>query len=184
MKVLTDLFVAFFKTGLFTFGGGYAMLPLLKDEVIIKRKFITEDELINYFSIGQCTPGIIAVNVATFCGYKMKKTLGAAVATLALVTPSIIVITLIAAILKNMMNNPSVIHVMNGVKICVVALLIKFIVELLSRILKSSSNKIFDSMVFGLSTLALLCLKASAIEVILCIVLFVGLRIYVKSLKR
>ncbi|MBR6409205.1 MAG: chromate transporter [Alphaproteobacteria bacterium] len=105
MKILINLFITFFKTGLFTFGGGYAMLPILKDEVVTKHHFATEDELLNYFSIGQCTPGIIAVNVATFCGYKLKKVVGAIVATLALVLPSLIIITLVASVLSHFMEN-------------------------------------------------------------------------------
>ena len=72
MKEFMKVFVAFFKIGLFTFGGGYAMLPMFRKELIEKEKYITEDELMDYYSIGQCTPGIIAVNVATFTGYKIK----------------------------------------------------------------------------------------------------------------
>ena len=69
---LSELFAIFFKMGLFTFGGGYAMLPILKAEVVDKKKWITEEELLNYYSIGQCTPGIIAVNAASFIGYKLR----------------------------------------------------------------------------------------------------------------
>ena len=72
MSVLWSLFATFFKIGLFTFGGGYAMIPLLQAELVEKKKWVSDEEIMDYYSIGQCTPGIIAVNVATFIGYKMK----------------------------------------------------------------------------------------------------------------
>ena len=84
MAEYVKMFVSFFKIGLFTFGGGYAMIPMFRKELIEKNKYITEDELMDYYSIGQCTPGIIAVNVATFTGYKVRKTLGGIVATSAI----------------------------------------------------------------------------------------------------
>ena len=72
MSVLWSLFATFFKIGLFTFGGGYAMIPLLQAGLVEKKKWVSDEEIMDYYSIGQCTPGIIAVNVATFIGYKMK----------------------------------------------------------------------------------------------------------------
>ena len=91
MKELFNLFKSFFMIGAFTFGGGYAMLPMLEKEVVTKHKWATMEEISNYFAIGQCTPGIIAVNTATFIGYKQKKNIGGVVATLGVVTPSIII---------------------------------------------------------------------------------------------
>jgi chromate transporter len=96
MQEYVKIFVSFFKIGLFTFGGGYAMIPMFRKELIEKHGYITEEELMDYYSIGQCTPGIIAINVATFTGYKIHKTFGAIVATMALVLPSLIVIMMIA----------------------------------------------------------------------------------------
>ena len=101
MKDLFQLFFSFARIGGFTFGGGYAMLPMLQKEIVEKFGWVTEDELMDYYAIGQCTPGIIAVNTATFVGYKLKKLPGAIVATLGVITPSIIIITLIAAFLQN-----------------------------------------------------------------------------------
>ena len=72
MVRLWDIYSIFFKMGIFTFGGGYAMLPILKNEAVEKRKWISEEELLNYYSIGQCTPGIIAVNAASFIGYQLR----------------------------------------------------------------------------------------------------------------
>ena len=95
MKEYWDLFVSWFKMGLFTFGGGYAMLPMIQKEVIEKHGWATEDEVMDYYAIGQCTPGIIAVNAATFIGYKIKGVTGGIVATFGVVAPSLIIISLI-----------------------------------------------------------------------------------------
>ena len=97
MNVLIHLFMAFARIGAFTFGGGYAMLPMLQKEVVEKYHWATEDEIMDYYAIGQCTPGIIAVNTATFVGYKTAGIPGADLATLGMITPSIIIITVIAA---------------------------------------------------------------------------------------
>ena len=94
MNIYLDLFLTFARIGGLTFGGGYAMLPMLQREVVEKRGWATEDELTDYYAIGQCTPGIIAVNTATFIGNKNKGILGGIVATLGVVFPSIVIITL------------------------------------------------------------------------------------------
>ncbi|MBQ7866215.1 MAG: chromate transporter [Clostridia bacterium] len=104
MKVLFDLFRAFFTIGALTFGGGYAMLPMLEREIVTKHSWATNEELLNYFAIGQCTPGIIAVNTATFVGYKVKGVIGGIVATLGVVAPSMVIITIIAMVLENFMD--------------------------------------------------------------------------------
>ena len=96
-----QLFSAWFRMGLFTFGGGYAMLPMIQKEVIDKYHWATEDEIMDYYAIGQCTPGIIAVNTATFVGYKMRGVLGGIVATLGVVSPSLIIIGVIAKLISN-----------------------------------------------------------------------------------
>ena len=140
MRELWKLFKLFFKVGLFTFGGGYAMLPLLKAEVVNKRRFLTEEELLDLYSIGQCTPGIIAVNVATFIGYQQAKIKGAVVATLGMITPSLIVITLLASVLENFMDNRYVVYAFWGVRICVVALIFDIIYNLAKKNLKSAFN--------------------------------------------
>lgn len=92
---MIQLFITFFKIGITTFGGGYAMLPILIREIAENKKWATEDELLEYFAIGQATPGIIGVNTATFVGYKRGKVLGAIVATLGFITPSLIIISII-----------------------------------------------------------------------------------------
>ena len=129
MKLLWQLFFSFFKGGLFTFGGGYAMIPLLQAELVEKRKWISESDLMDSFSIGQCTPGIIAVNVATFCGDKMKAKTGAVIATFGIIVPSMILIILIASVLHNCLDNPYVIHAFAGVRIVVVALIAETLIS-------------------------------------------------------
>ena len=110
-----QLFTAFFRIGLFTFGGGMSMLPMLQKELVESKKWLTEEEILNYFAIGQCTPGIIAVNVATFCGYKRAGLSGAIVSTIGIVCPSWIVITLIAGSISRFSDIVWIQRAMKGV---------------------------------------------------------------------
>ncbi|MBQ3136667.1 MAG: chromate transporter [Clostridia bacterium] len=137
MKLLFDLFVIFARIGGFTFGGGYAMLPMLQKEVVEKRKWATQDELMDYYAIGQCTPGIIAVNVATFIGTKLRGFWGALFATLGVITPSIIIIMIIAAFISGFQDIEIVTHAFNGIRAAVVALI-------LSSVIKLSKKSIVD----------------------------------------
>ena len=118
-----QLFTAFFKIGLFTFGGGMSMLPMLQRELVESKQWLTEEEILNYFAIGQCTPGIIAVNVATFCGYKRAGLSGAIVSTIGIVCPSWIVITLIAGSISRFSDIVWIQRAMKGVYVVVAALL-------------------------------------------------------------
>ena len=118
-----QLFTAFFKIGLFTFGGGMSMLPMLQKELVESKKWLTDEEILNYFAIGQCTPGIIAVNVATFCGYKRAGLSGAIVSTVGIVCPSWIVITLIAGSISRFSDIVWIQRAMKGVYVAVAALL-------------------------------------------------------------
>lgn len=123
MNIYLDLFLTFAKVGVCTFGGGYAMLPILQREVVEKKGWATEEELTDYFAIGQCTPGIIAVNTATFIGHKYKEIAGGILATLGVVFPSLIIITIIAAFLQNFASYPVVAHALAGINAAVVALI-------------------------------------------------------------
>ncbi len=125
-----DLFLTFARVGGLTFGGGYAMLPILQREVVEKRGWATENELSDYYAIGQCTPGIIAVNVATFIGNKRKGILGGIVATLGVVFPSLVIITLIAAFLQNFADLEIVKHAFAGVRVGVCVLVFNAVVKL------------------------------------------------------
>ena len=123
MNIYADLFLTFAKVGVCTFGGGYAMLPILQREVVEGKGWATDEELTDYYAIGQCTPGIIAVNTATFIGYKKKGTLGGIAATLGVVFPCLVIITIIAAFLKNFADQPVVIHAFAGIRACVCVLI-------------------------------------------------------------
>ncbi len=130
MNEYLELFLTFAQVGVCTFGGGYAMLPILQREVVEKKGWCTQEELADYFAIGQCTPGVIAVNTATFVGAKRKGTLGGIVATLGMIFPSVVIITLIAAFLKNFAHIPAVGHAFAGVRAAVVALIASSVLKL------------------------------------------------------
>ncbi len=149
MKKNLELFTSFFKIGILTFGGGLAMLPMLTREVVERRKWANNEELLNYYAIGQCTPGVIAVNTATFVGYDQNGPIGAAFATFGVVSPSLIIITVIAALLTAYMEQPVVAHALAGIRIAVCALLLHTIVKLVKSGIKDT---------FG-AVMALLCLN-------------------------
>ena len=133
MPLLLDLFITFVRIGICTFGGGYAMLPMLQRELVDKKGWTTEEELLDYFAIGQCTPGIIAVNTATFVGYKVKKVSGGITATFGVVAPSVIIITIIAAVLSSFADIPAVRNAFAGIRVAVCVLIINSVVKLLKK---------------------------------------------------
>jgi chromate transporter len=116
--------------GVVTFGGGYAMLPILQRTVVDDKKWATEEEILDYYAIGQCTPGIIAVNTATFIGYKQKGILGGISATLGVIFPSIIIIGIISAFLKNFSDLAVVQHAFAGIRVCVGVLILNAVIKL------------------------------------------------------
>ena len=130
MHIYLDLFATFFRTGACTFGGGYAMLPILQRDVVEKKGWATEEELTDYFAIGQCTPGVIAVNTATFIGYKYKGIPGGIVATLGIVCPSILIITIIALFLRSFADLPAVAHAFAGIRACVCVLIFNAVLKI------------------------------------------------------
>ena len=138
MKELWQLYWSFLRIGGLTFGGGLAMLPMLKYELVEKRKWISEEELLDCYAIGQCTPGIIAINTATFVGYKKKKIMGGIFSTFGMVTPSLVIITIIASFLKAYMENEWVRHAFNGVRGAVCALMLNTVYTLAKKSLKSA----------------------------------------------
>ena len=138
MNIYADLFLTFARVGVCTFGGGYAMLPILQREVVEKKGWAADEELTDYFAIGQCTPGIIALNTATFIGHKYKGWPGGVVSTLGLVFPSLVIITAIAAFLSNFADIPAVQHALAGVNAAVVALIASSVLKLGRSTLKSA----------------------------------------------
>lgn len=131
VKQYVSLFFTFAKIGVCTFGGGYAMLPILQRELVDNKGWATEEELADYYAVGQCTPGVIAVNTATFVGYNRLGWLGGIVATLGVVFPCLVIIMAIAAFLSNFMHLDVVVHAFNGVRAGVVALIFSSILKLL-----------------------------------------------------
>lgn len=130
MKELIDLFIVFAKVGVLTFGGGYAMLPILQKEIVEKNNWATDEELMDYYAIGQCTPGVIAVNTATFVGQKNKGVLGGIIATLGVAMPSLIIIIAIAAFISNFSDLMVVKNAFAGVRVCVCVLIFNAVVKL------------------------------------------------------
>ncbi len=123
LKDLLDLYCVFFKIGAVTFGGGYAMLPILERELVEKRHWATSDDLMDYYAISQVTPGVIAVNVSTFIGFRLRKVIGGIFATMGVVTPSIIIITIISLFISNFESIVWVQKALAGVNVAVTALL-------------------------------------------------------------
>ena len=148
MKTLIDLFFTFCRIGGLTFGGGYAMLPIIQKEIVEEKKWATEEEVLDYYAVGQCTPGIIAVNTATFIGYKVHGIIGAIVATLGVVFPSLIIITIIAALLKNFANYSIVQHAFSGIRVVVIALIVSAILKLAKTSIKNSTSLIIAIIAF------------------------------------
>lgn len=130
MKDILELYLAFLKMGCVTFGGGYAMLPILERELVDKRQWTTMDDLRDYFSIGQATPGIISLNVSTFIGEKRHGVAGALAATLGFLTGPIIIILIIAAFLTNFADIPAVQHAFAGIRVCVCVLIAQAVIRL------------------------------------------------------
>jgi len=133
MRKLLSLYALFFKLGCINFGGGYALLPLLQKELVDKRGWATEEELTDYYAIGQCTPGAIAVNVSTFIGYKIKGVLGGIVATIGFVSPAFIIIVLLAAVINQFADNEYVKHAFAGIRVAVFVLVLSAIIKLAKK---------------------------------------------------
>lgn len=132
-----DLFWTFFKLGLFTFGGGYAMIGQLKDIVVERKKWVTEDELLEICAIAESTPGPVAINLSTYIGYKKHKLLGSLLATLGVVLPSFIIIFIISLFLETFMQNIWVKYAFVGINACVAFLIIKAGIEMFISLKKS-----------------------------------------------
>lgn len=149
MKTLIKLYLIFFKLGIVNFGGGYALLPLLQKELVENKGWATDDEITDYYAIGQCTPGAIAVNVSTFIGYKVKGVLGGIIATLGFVSPAFIIITIIATVLNQFSDIPQVQSAFKAMRVCIFILV-------LSAVIKLAKKSIVDKLTLGISLVVLL----------------------------
>ena len=149
--ILWQLFVSFARVGVLTFGGGYAMIPMLEREIVDRRGWATSEELMDYYAVGQCTPGVIAVNTATFIGFKTAGNLGGIVATLGVVFPSFVIISVIAGIIRNFSDIPAVKSAFAGIRVCVCVLIFNSVVKLWKGAVKDKATLALCLLVFILS---------------------------------
>ena len=138
MKKLLHLYWVFAQMGACCFGGGYAMLSLLQRVIVEQYHWATEEELMDYYAIGQCTPGVIAVNTSTFIGHKLAGIPGGIIATLGFITPSVIIITVIAAFLESFATNVYVAHALAGIRVCVCVLILDAVLKLGKKSVKDA----------------------------------------------
>ena len=150
MKLLT-LFLSFARVGVMTFGGGYAMIPILEREIVDKQGWASSEELMDYYAVGQCTPGVIAVNTATFIGYKIAGKLGGVAATLGVIFPSFVIITVIAGIIHNFADIPAVKSAFAAIRVCVCVLIFNSVLKLWKGAVKDKAAMVLFAVVFGLS---------------------------------
>ncbi len=150
MKQLWSLFWTFAKVGVMTFGGGYAMLPILQREVVANKGWATEEELIDYFAIGQCTPGVIAVNTGTFIGQKLAGIPGGICATLGVVFPSVVIISLLAGVIEAFSHILWVQRAFGGIRVCVCVLILNAVVKLYKKaVVDKATFAIFLAVMLG-----------------------------------
>lgn len=165
MNILFDLYTTFAKIGLFTFGGGYAMLPLLESEVVDKKKWATHEEVLDYYAIGQSTPGLIAINTSTFCGYAQAGDIGGIVASLGFITPSLIIILLIANFLEAFAHIEWIQHAFAGIRVGVSALVFFTVLKMIKRDAKTP----FKFMIFILTFAAVAFFNISPVILVIII---------------
>ena len=151
MKKLFELFRAFAAVGVMTFGGGYAMIPILEREIVDKRGWASSEELMDYYAVGQCTPGVIAVNTATFIGSKVAGIPGGIVATLGVVFPSLVIITLVAGVLTRFADIPAVQSAFAAVRVCVCVLIFNAVLKLWKSAVKDKGSLVLFLIVFAMS---------------------------------
>lgn len=168
MNILLDLYITFLKIGAFTFGGGYAMLPLLEREIVDNKKWASKEDLLDYYAIGQATPGIIAVNTSTFCGYSQAGNIGGIIASLGFITPSIIIITIIANFLQAFSHITLIQNAFAGVRVAVCALVLNTVINLV----KKSANTKLKALVFLLTFVSIAFLSVSPVLVVIIVGVF------------
>jgi chromate transporter len=165
---LAELFITFAKVGVLTFGGGYAMIPILERELVDKHSWATNEELMDYYAVGQCTPGIIAVNTATFVGNKLAGVIGGIAATLGVVAPSVVIITLIAGILTSFAEIQAVKSAFGGIRVCVCVLIFNSVLKLFKAAVIDKATLVVFALVmaasffFGISPVLLVIFSAAA----------------------
>ena len=151
MLQLIKIFCTFAQVGLFTFGGGYSMLPMFQRLLVEKNGWLTESEMTDYFSISQCLPGVIAVNTSLFVGYKQKGRAGGLAAALGVIFPSIAIIIIIAALITRFADYPMVQHAFAGIRVCVCILIINTVVKLRKSAVIDKTSLLIFLCVFAIS---------------------------------
>jgi chromate transporter len=153
LKSYLSVFLAFLKLGVITFGGGYAMIPVVDRELIKKRGWVTMDEVMDYYTIAQITPGIIAINLSTFVGYKQKGPLGGILATIGFIIPGVTLITALALFLSNFADIPTVQHAFAGIRIAVGALILDTVIKMVKGVFKDIKALLIYLIAFALSAI-------------------------------
>ena len=173
--MLLKLFFSFAKVGIMTFGGGYAMLPILQREIVERNGWATDEELADYFAIGQCTPGVIAVNTATFIGQKHAGTLGGIFATLGVVFPSVVIISLLAGVIQQFSHLEIVKHAFAGIRVCVCVLIF-------NSVLKLWKAAVTDKITIGIFLAVLIAATFTKLSPVVFVIIAAVLGIVIKSL--
>lgn len=164
IRELWNLYVIFFRIGLFSIGGGYVMLPMLRREMVEDRDWLTDEELVDYYAIGQATPGIIAINTATFVGYKRRGVLGALACTAGMVSPSLIIITAIAVFFSQFQDNPIVQRAFQGIRVAV-SVVLSFTV---ASLMKKTVHGLMGIFIAAGAFLAVAVFELSPIPILMC----------------
>ena len=151
MKEYLDIFLAFLKIGSIAFGGGYAIIPLVDRELIKKRGWVTMDEVMDYYTIAQITPGLIAINLSTFVGYKQKGIPGGILATLGFIVPGVSIIMAAALLISNFAELPVVRHAFAGIRIAVGVLILDTVIKIVKGFFKDIKALLIYIIVFVIS---------------------------------
>lgn len=177
---LWTLFLLFAKIGAFTLGGGYAMIPIIDNEIVKRRKWMSEEEFMDVLAIAQSAPGILAVNISIFVGYKVRKNIGSVVATLGSCLPSFIFILLIAMFFANFRENIYVEKIFKGIRPVVVALIAVPVVDMIKR----SNLNVFRALLAIATAVAVVFLKVSPVYIILVVAVFFFSNRYYEQKRR
>ena len=167
-KLFLELYIAFFKVGAITFGGGYAMLPMLQKELADKKKWTTNEDLLDYFAVGQCTPGVIAVNTATFIGYNLAGVLGAFIAVFGMVSPSLIIISIIAKFVTQFSHLEWIQNAFSGIRVAVAVLVLQAVIKMW----KSGIKDKIGAVVFLITFLVCLLFSFSPVYIVIAAIVF------------
>lgn len=170
---MMKLFGIFFKIGLFTLGGGYAMVPVIEEEIVEKNKWMSEDEFLDVLAMAQSLPGPLAVNTATFVGYRLKKSSGAVICCLGTVMPSFLIILIIASLLTGLYQNPLVIKFFMGIRPAVAGLILTAVFKL-----KKGIDASLFSIVMVLMAIACVGIMAWSPIIVILVAAFSGIYIY------